>query len=482
MSKKILLIVSVLLVALIGVGLVAAQSELPGSGWKSGQQIQNIGSASATIVFDAYDTNGTPTNCGSQSAAPGASVNFLTDVNCSVPAGFVGSAVVSADQPIAAIVNVNNRGTSSAAGQYRGTDGSDVATTIAFPLVKNNFGGRTTTFYVQNASTSSNNISATFRVGTDTYPLNKTNVPGNAMVVLSPADAGVPSGAVGSLTVTGTQPLAGTSLEHEASAAVAQNLQASKAFTPSDYDSTAYCPLVRNAHTSNDQTTGIQAQNVSGAAQAVHVEYSYSIGNGSVQTASVDSPSLQPGESFTFFGGDATYGLPAGALGSATVSGMGGGDIAVVVNDRGFATSNPNRVTTYSCFPSSGATADVTLPLYKEFFGGNTSGIQIQNVGASPATVTVTYTPTGGGSAVVFTHSTPIAAGASATFYSVSTLASPAGISVVSGNAASLSNSYGGVTISSDQPIVAIANESSTPGGGSAASGQDTKNYEGFNQ
>lgn len=479
MSKKILVIVSLMLVLLVSVGLVAAQNNLPGSGWKSGQQIQNIGNANATIVFDAYDQNGTAFNCGSDSAAPGGSVNFLTDVNCPVPAGFIGSAVVSADQPIAAIVNVNNRGTGSAAGQYRGTDGADVATTIAFPLVKNNFGGRTTTFYVQNASTSANNISATFRVGNNTYPWSKNNVAGNAMVVISPADAGVPAGAVGSLTVNGTQPLAGTSLEHEASAAVAQNLQASKAFTPNDYDSTAYCPLVRNAHTANDQTTGIQAQNVSGAAQKVKVDYSYSVGGGALQTSSVESPDLQPGESFTFFGKDATYGIPAGALGSATVSGSGGGDIAVVVNDRGFATTNPNRVTTYSCFPASSTTAEVTLPLYKEFFGGNTTGIQIQNVGGSGATVTVTYTPTGGGSPVVFTHGTPIPAGASATFYSVSTLASPAGISVVSGNAASLNNSFGGVTISSDQPIVAIGNESSTAPN---PSGQDTKNYEGFNQ
>jgi hypothetical protein len=68
--------------------------------------------------------------------------------------------------------------------------------------------------------------------------------------------------------------------------------------------------------------------------------------------------------------------------------------------------------------------------------------------------VTVTYTPTGGGAPVVFSHNTPIPAGASATFYSVSSLASPAG-------------------------IVAIANESSTAPN---PSGQDTKNYEGFNQ
>ena len=478
MSKKTLTIFALIIVLLVSVSLVAAQGQLPGSGWKSGQQIQNVGSANASIVFQAFGQDGTPYNCGGDNVAPGASTNVLTDADCPVPAGFVGSAVVSADQPIAAIVNVNNRGTGTAAGQYRGTDGADVATSIAFPLVKSNFGGRTTTFYVQNASTSPNNINATFRVGAQTYPKTFNAVPGNAMVVISPADAGVPAGSVGSLTVTGSQSLAGTTLEHEAAAAVAQNLQASKAFTPNDYDDVAYCPLVRNAHTANSQTTGIQAQNVGAGPQTVRVDYSYRIGNGAVQTKTVNSPSLAVGESFTFFGGDASLGLPAGALGSATVTGVGGGNIAVVVNDRGFNTANPNRVTTYACFAAGGSSPDVVLPLYKEYFGGNTSGIQIQNVGAGPATVQVTYQPTGG-SPVTFSHSTPIAVGSSATFFGVSALTSPQGITVVSGNQASLNSTFGGVVITSNQPIVAIVNESSNAPN---ASGQDTKNYEGFNQ
>lgn len=485
MTKKFGLAALVIAVLLIGASLVAAQSNLPGSGWKSGQQIQNVGSANATIVFNAYNTSGNPTNCsipGSGTVAPGASVTFLTDIHCPVPAGFIGSAVVSADQPIAAIVNVNNRGTGSAAGQYRGTDGSDVATNIAFPLVKNAYNGRTTTFYVQNASNSANNITATFRVGANTYTVNKTNVPGNAMVVISPADATppVPNGSVGSLTVTGSQPLAGTSLEHEAAAAVAQNLQASKAFTPSDYDGTAYCPLVRNGHTANNQTTGIQVQNVGGAPQIVKVDYAFQVGGGAAQSKSVQSPAaLAPGESFTFFGGDPALGLPANAVGSATVSGVGGGDIAVVVNDRGFASVNPNRVTTYTCFAASSTTGEIVMPLYKEFNGGNTTGIQVQNVGAAAAKASITYIPVGG-SPVVLETTNPIQPGSSFTFYGVG--GTPAGVTVTSGSAATLTNTVGGVSISSAQPIVAIANESSIAGPSAPASGQDTKNYEGFNQ
>lgn len=473
------LILIVLLLLLATVSLVAAQSNLPGSGWKSGQQIQNVGTGNAQVVFTAYDKTGADFDCGSKSAPPGGSVNFLTDVDCTtVPAGFVGSAVVSADQPIAAIVNVNNRGIGQASGQYRGTDGSDVSNTIAFPLVKNNFFGRTTTFYVQNASTSPNNINATFSVGGNTYPASFPAVPANAMVVIIPVDAGVPAGGVGSLSVTGSGPLAGTSLEHEASAPVAQNLQASMAFTPSDYDTTAYCPLVRHGHTANHQSTGIQAQNVAGGAQTISVEYSFSVNGGPVQTDSATSPNLQPGESFTFFAEDATYGIPLGGLGSATVTGNGG-NIAVVVNDRGFKSTNPNRVTAYSCFPANSVSNNVLLPLYKEFFGGNTAGIQIQNVGNVGATCDLTYTPTGGGSPVVVTHGSPIPSGGSITFFDVTHLGSPSDISVVSGNAASLNGSFGGVSISCDQPIVAIGNESSF---GATPSLQDTKNYEGFNQ
>lgn len=466
MSKKILTVFAVLLVALIAVGIVAAEtSVLPGSGWKSGQQIQNVGSATASVQFQAYSQTGTATNCGSKSAAPGGSVNFLTDVDCSgLPAGFVGSAVVSADQPIAAIVNVNNRGTGLAAGQYRGTDGADVANTIAFPLVKNAFGGRTTTFYVQNASGSTNNITATFRIGANTYTKTFNAVPSNAMVVINPSDAtpAFPANSVGSLTVTGTQALAGTSLEHEASAPVAQNMQASKAFTPNDFDDVAYCPLVRNAHTGNQMTTGIQAQNVGASAQTVKVDYAYSIGGGPLQTKTVTSPSLASGESFTFFGADGTYGLPAGSLGSATVTGTGGGDIAVVVNDRAFSPAvNPTRVTTYSCFASSGATTKVVLPLYKEVFGGNTTGIQVQNVGSAATTVSAVYAPTGGPAVTITSAS--IQPGASYTYFGLP----------------SLNNTFGGVTLTASQPIVAMANESSY---GPGASGQDTKNYEGFNQ
>lgn len=480
--RKRLLFMALVLTLVLSVGLVtAAGSDLPGSGWESGQQIQNVSTTETTTInLMAYDQSGTPTDCGTRdSVPPGGSVNYLM-TDCPVPDGFQGSGVVSAGAPIAAIVNVNNRTVGAAAGQYRGTEGADASTTIAFPLVKNSFAGRTTTFYVQNASDQTNTIDATFTAGPyggtpSTYTHTYSNIPPYAMVIVTVEDASVPTNTVGSLVVEGDFPLAGSSLEHQANTggAAAANLQASKAFTPSEYDQEAFCPLVRSNHTNRMQTTGIQVQNTSGASQTVSLTASFRVNNGALQTVTETSPALADGQSHTFFGPDF---LPDGALGSATVSGATG-SIAAVVNDRGFAL-DPSPVTTYACFPSAGSSSRVVLPLYKEYFFGNTSGIQVQNVSAAPVTVELTYTPVGG-SPVTVSHSEPIPVGASKTFFGVSQGTSPADIT---GANPALVNSYGGVVITADGNVVAIANESSFGGFGTVASGQDTKNYEGFNQ
>ena len=109
--------------------------------------------------------------------------------------------------------------------------------------------------------------------------------------------------------------------------------------------------------------------------------------------------------------------LPARAVGGATVEGVGGGNIAVIVNDETF-TLSPNRVTAYTCFPDQAKTNKVNLPLYKEYYLGDTSGVQVQNVGTAAANISVTYYPPGNTAGVKFTQNN-IAAGASATFYNV---------------------------------------------------------------
>jgi hypothetical protein len=465
--KKLFPILVLVAVLIIAVGVVLAAP--PGSGWKSGQTIQNVGGANANIAFTAYDQSGTSYDCGSENVAPGAVANFLTDVDCPVPAGFLGSAVVSADQPIAAVVNVNNKPTGLASGQYQGTDGADVANTINFPLIKNDHNGRTTTFYVQNASQSPNNISATFTVNGSDYNIVKNNVPANAMVVLSPTDTAMESGPgnFGSLVVTGTGPLAGSSLEHQTSAPVGDNLQASKAFTAADGSTEVFCPLVRYNHTSKNQTTGTQVQNVSGG--TVDISYTYfPDGGGSV--GPFTETGVADGASVNFFMGS-LGGIPDGSYGSATITATG--NVVAVTNDKG-TSDGLERVTTYACFGSG--SQSVNVPQVKEHFGGNTTGLQVQNVGASATTVTIEYQATSG-AALTIQSVAPVAVGESINVVNLYNL--PAAWSVVSGDPMNMIDTLSGAIVTGTSDLAVIANESSN-GDLDTASNQDTKNFEGF--
>jgi hypothetical protein len=452
--------------------VVQNQSDLPGSGWTTGMQFQNVGVSVSDIQLLTYNSAGTEFNCGAKTAEPGGSVNYLMDNACPTPATFNGSGVTLSDEPTRGIVHVNNASVGEAGGIYTASTIDETAATLFFPLVKHNHFGRTTTLAIQNAGSNPIDLTATFRVLGKPYVKTYTNIPGRAKVVVTPADAGVPSGNgnVGSLTITATGPVAGASLEHQNSVAVAENLQAAKAFTPADYDNEVYCPLFRNAHTAAKLTTGAQVQNVSGATQTVTLTYTPRDG-GLTVTSSQD---VEAGASATFYA--PFIGIPDGSVGSVTVTSTG--YIVAVVNDEG-KENGRQRTTTYACFPAKNVTTRVVMPLYKEFWLGNTSGIQIQNVGNADASIEITYIATNKAASVTFGPGSLVPAGGSTTFFGVSQGIFPPTMVTISGNPAILGTTYGSVVIESDMPIVAIANES---GFGPNASTQDSKNYEGFNQ
>ena len=156
---------------------------------------------------------------------------------------------------------------------------------------------------------------------------------------------------------------------------MAENLQASKAFVEADGSTTVYCPLYRNEHTARSQTTGAQVQNI--GSSSVNVQFTVSA---SGQTYGPYDAAIPAGESFTFFAPSLVNpSIPAGTVGSATITSTG--PVVAVVNDRG-TDGGIDRLTTYGCFGSGGT--EVNVPLAKEFSGGNTTGVQVQNAGASP--------------------------------------------------------------------------------------------------
>src|SRR5581483_7242200 len=112
--------------------------------------------ANAQVVY--YNPDGS--QAASQSFTIPASGSYVIfGANMVVPAGFKGSAVVSADQPI--VANVNLLGASPTTGEsYDGVMAP--ANTAYVPLFQQGNSGYNSSLFVQNASNLSNNVTVQF--------------------------------------------------------------------------------------------------------------------------------------------------------------------------------------------------------------------------------------------------------------------------------------------------------------------------------
>ena len=473
------------ILALVVVGTVFAQTGVPGSGWWSGEQVQNVSSTQATVVIEAFDSKSSNTYVESKLVNPGAAYTFTPFSDfAGMPAGFLGSAVVSADQPIRAIVNVTNvpaggigAAGGKAAAQYQGTSSDAVATTLYFPLAKGNHYGKTTSFYIQNAGTSSaTNVVAHFKMrsgNVHTCPV--PAIGASKMVVFSIHDCAnytpaVNNDRVGSMYVTSDQPLAGVVMEHDVVANPAVVLAGTRAFTSPDFDVKAYAPVVKNNRFG--QWTGIQVQNVSGGLVDITVDYTGSAGACKGFTYQDKALGVADGASATFVQQTPQSKLPANCTGSATISATG--NVVAIVNENEVSGS-PKTATTYSAIADKSKTTSISVPLYKDNRYGATTGLQIQNVGAGNAVNwEVTFRCSTGGSFTAVSDPAktgPIAPGAAFNFYT------PSGDNLFKAGSSFLNNNVVcSASIVSDQPVVAIANE-----GPLTAGALDNNNYEGFN-
>jgi hypothetical protein len=492
MKKRYSAVSLVLLLTLVVVGVVGAQSasSVPGGGWWSGEMIQNISDATASIVVTAYDANGTNTYEVSDSLSSGEAKNFIPSDFTGMPSGFEGSAIVNADQAIKAVVNVTNRQAGDfgvaggqAAAQYQGIDGSAVADTLYFPMAKNDRYGKTTSFYIQNADSSAATADCVFTMDDGTvYNYTTPSIGPGQMVVVVPDDAGVPSTNtsrqnIGSLTVSSTANLAGVVMEYNTSESPATLLQSTRGFTSNDFDTVLYAPTVKQNR--YNRFTGIQVQNVEPSA-SVNVTVTLVGSRG----ACVGSTYVRTYENLAA-GASKTFNQIAGQDGamvddcaaSATIEATG--NIVAVVSESflsGQIPSGQNQAsTTYSAFPQSLTSTKISVPMYKENRYNKYTGLVIQNVSDTNADNVVLTFIGAAGNAAGNTYTTvplDIAAGSSIELSRVSDDAA-----LWSGTTVPSNSTYG-ITIVADQNVVAIANEAVFPG---ASLNQDKNNYEGFN-
>jgi hypothetical protein len=483
MKKLIGAVVGVMFLSLIVVVVALASGGPPGGGFYTGQTLQNIGTATANVVVTAYDSASVATFSKSYTVAAGASISFNSGDITGLPTGFQGSAVVSSDQPLKAIVNVTNRQNGSygiaggtAAAQYRGVDSANTGTTLSFPLAKATFGIKNSAFYIQNAGSASATFAATFLMGTSltdpapvSYPYTSGSLAPGQMAVIVASDAGVPAGRIGSLTVTSAQPMAGTVLEYETSTSPAKILQGTIGFTPSDYDTRILFPVVKKQL--SGRSTGLQVQNVTAGSVNVTMVYYGASGPCAGQVYTEPVRTLATKASTTYL--DSAL-LPSGCLASGVATGTG--NIAGVVNESFQPCTGTcvQRATIYSAFPANSATTKLVAPVYKEDFGSKRTGLSVQNVGNTTATATVVFQV---GTTTYTYNNVSIPANGSFLLLDMSNAVAYPSANWSGGLAGTLPNSsLAAVTVTANQPIIGLANEAPT-----GALVQDNINYESFN-
>jgi hypothetical protein len=478
-----------LLVAFLMTGIASGQSisALPDQGWWTSAGIQNVGTGTATVDLTAYPIDPASTQTyavqttivqdGSVTFLPGSTAPGTVDVSPSLPTGFAGSMVIASDQPLVAIGQVGNNQLTNpplgreggyASGMYRGADAG--AATITFPTVKSNFGGKTSTFYVQATGA---DVTAVATVKTNdgvSHTANYTIKANKSVVVntgdFSPAIATTSCGAantspcLGALSITATGgDIAGVAIEADTTASPATRAQVASMFSASDAATAIYCPVFKNDF--GGRYTGVTVQNVSGGTANLYASFTASVGGSGTYRSTISNVADGTSQTFTAQLGN-VGGFPSNAYGSMVITSTG--NIIAAVNEANFS-GTALKATTYTCFAASNATTKVAFPQVKESFGVNTTGVSVQNVGGNSTTINATYTCDG----VSYAHTgVSLAKGATYTYYKPSSSAAN-----WSGTALP-SNKLCAVVVTAGEPLVGVGQEAAT-------TNLDTKNYEAFN-
>ena len=394
------ILAAALLLAMMAMAVPGANAQLNIT-WSTGFQIQNLSASTANVSITFYQQNGTALTPYSDTLSPNGSKTYSVlngTAGPSVPAGFNGSAVISADQPVAAILNISGNNFAyggSASGISAG------ATKVSLPLIQKNNGGFDTWCSIQNAGTAAASVSVTFAPrdassGNAHTTAAVTVQPGAAMTIDTTAISQLGSRFVGAATVNSpTQPVAAICNQ--------TGLGASKTLLTYDGfgggSTNVRVPLVQNGNGASNNlfASGISIQNVGTATTNITVQFSPNT-RGTFQPQTITFNNVAAGQTKTINTANATtnanapgFGGNTAALryvGSATIT-SSGQPLVAVVNQIGASSTGSS----YEGYNPANGTAKVSLPLLMANNGGFNTAFQCQNVGNTNATITVQYGP-----------------------------------------------------------------------------------------
>jgi hypothetical protein len=395
----------------------------PNSPWDCGSRTLSEFGVTDTF-FPHWDTDPNGDNCADQPT---------------FPSPFQGSSVLSANDAIVAVAQTRNisyggwapgdtpYGRASSA--YNGI--GIPSTSLKFPVYKNDHNGEITTFFIQNAGGGPADITAVFKPCADNgqgspclgypnvYTYTVSGVESNKMVVIdatlaedsenNPMPAG--SNSFGGLTITSTndQPLAGVIQEHHKDASPAIYLKSTKGFGTGDVDTRLFAPTIKYQYPGGTGATlpnqakwsGLVVHNADDVLVTVNITYTLTQRNNDpnhpdVGTNYYHGPTpLDPGESAFFLFHDylnPPTGTQPGDLLTAEIDATG--DIVAIVNEEGTWSIGGHDLdkdlSTYATMPANSASNNVAMPIYKDVYKDEFSGVVIQNTSDVASTITAT--------------------------------------------------------------------------------------------
>ena len=454
---KFAVIISILLVlAIWGTGLAA----LPGSDWWSALQIQNISASPGSVSMEAYDMGGSapvssdlfsfdPTKAlvydpGKSPTYPGGNV---IGFQSSLPSGFEGSVVISANVPSASVSQLANYsngsvgGSGTATAMYQGISSDILSDTLLAPTIKHNYSKATTTLYIQAAGADADvTVDYTMADG-GTYSDTQT-ITANRSFVFDPAAADVPSTncgydtmvspCFGSAVITADAPIAGVLVEHPHQGTPVTFVQAIRLSTPYDINEIIYAPAIKNnfCGSSGCGVAGAEIMNVGSSPANVKITLTVSklgtnaasgVSKGDVYT---DSATIPAGENYNFSKWNNNLGgLPVGTMASAIIECTNGQPLVGASNDTKTQPHYPEKVKIkYTLFSDGLASPVAYAPMVKEMYGIFTGGVDVQNVGDSPDYINIEYHDHGSDDVCVLTTKDPVPVGGAAETHWVSVI------------------------------------------------------------
>ena len=383
--------ISLLILGLAIISVVFPAIAGPVGNWTTDFTLYNLNeSQSASVAIMRYSectggscTSDSGTLVTSTTISPDGSFYYNPAADSGFPSSYTGSIIVSSSQPLVGTVTLANdlTGTQYASDAYSAV--VSPSTSVYLPIVMAKLGAWNTRITVQNAGTSTANVTIDYVGSGAPGDTTITNLPASMMAMVDQYDLGV-SNFNGSAIVTSTEPLAVIVEEYKTTGGV---LVTYNGVPSSDADTTVYLPGYIAQGT---WATDFTIVNTEGTTANISVAFSGS-GNSLSGTIAGNGSGYINGYAGVYPPGWTGTAPTSGYYGSATIT--SDKNIVVAYNISNSGGGVGNLAMGYVGFPSSGAGTTIVVPLIMNTYstGWNTT-FSVQNIAGGTANLNLYYT------------------------------------------------------------------------------------------